>query len=180
MKIDIPKKWMADKIEEEELLILNNLQMIGVKKIIILAAISLSGKTTYADKLRSEGDYYIVHPDNLRFRITGNESDMSKDGYIWNQLVPLEIAKGILSKKDVLIDATNLTQVRRKFFIDIVRGRDKDIPIECHYIEPNLQLSLERNKIRERKLPESVIIKQFNSWQEPKIEEGFSKVIKIN
>lgn len=181
MKFNIPKKWIADRIEEDNLLNQNNLQMTSQKKVIILSAISLSGKTTYTNRLIKEKDYYVIHPDNLRKKVTGDEGDISKDSYIWSQLVPAEFVIALINEnKDIIFDATQLNKKTRAQTIKTIRDIDKNIKIECHYIEPNLELSKERNKVRERKLPEYVLDSQFAKWQIPTLEEGFTKIVKIN
>lgn len=145
-------------------------------KIIVLSGISGSGKSTYAAKLSKEIDAEIVCPDTLRGRITGNESDMSKDGYIWNQLVPLELRKALVYHTTVIFDSTACSVKSRKSIIKTIRDINKNYQIECHYFKPDLELAKKQNLLRERKVPIEVLESQAKRWQIPSIEEGFSEI----
>jgi predicted kinase len=184
MKFDIPKKWLADRIEQygedEECTtgnpnFMNNTEF----KVILLAGCSLLGKSTYARKLINEKGYKIVCPDAIRSEFSENTSDTSHEGHVWGKAVPQKIKQLLDSKESFIFDATSLTIKSRRDFIDLVRNINKIVPIECHYFDSDLKLSLERNKIRERKLSDEAILLQFNKWCVPVTEEGFSLIKRL-
>ncbi len=148
-------------------------------KLIIIAAIPAMGKSTYANKLaQSNQNLVIVCPDTYRKNVTGNESDMSRDGFIWGQLIPEAFKLAKLDGNDAVMDATNCTIKRRKEIIKM--GKEAGYSIfECHYFEPNVELAFKRNKSRERFVPESVILNFAQKWEIPTLYEGFSAILDL-
>lgn len=190
MKIDIPKKWLADRIEQfgddEDfpcgVMAISPDLYAKWRKFIIMASISGMGKSTYAEKLAKETNAEIICPDVLREEVTGDAGDISQDNYIWNKLVPTRIETAIKNhNRNIIFDATQLNPKARKPIIDYVKQFSNDsIFIECHYLEPNLELALKQNKMRTRQVPEWVIENQFKKWIVPDYKEGFSIIKKIN
>lgn len=148
-------------------------------RFIILSGIPCSGKSTYAAKLAKEIGAEIVCPDTLRKEVTGSESDMSRDGYIWGSLVEERIKLfALIREKSILFDATQINKRARKPILEIAK-RLGNIQIECHYFVPNKELAKQRNLLRTRQVPEKVIDSFTAKWECPSLEEGFHSITQI-
>lgn len=149
--------------------------MVSTPKLIILAGISGSGKSTYAKTLLDDRTC-VVCPDAIRETLTGREGNMTRDAEVWNVMVPQLVADG-LKRGNVIFDATQVTVAARAH--SIARGRSAGARVECHYVKPNLSQALERNRQRDRQVPESVIGSQLARWVLPVEAEGFDLVKEI-
>ena len=147
-------------------------------KIILLAGLAGSGKSTYAAKLSKENpNIKIVSSDSIREKIFGNVNDQSHNYEIFSKIIPEQIRRGIAWMNDVIIDATSINHKDRKSYIQLANQLNVDI--ECHYFPADIELAKKQNAGRDRKVPEWVIDKMANKWQEPSIDEGFSHVVNI-
>lgn len=145
-------------------------------KIILLSGVSASGKSTYAKKLKAELDGVIVCADDIRAEL-GDVADQSKNGHIFNEVMPFRIEGWTKVGFDVIIDITSPDRKTRKQFIDLAKRLKCEI--ESHYVLPDVKRSKIWNKRRDRRVPEFVIDKQAAKWVTPTLDEGFSKVVKI-
>jgi predicted kinase len=152
------------------------------KTFIIICGIPCSGKTTYASKLAAETDAFILSSDGLRKEVTGSESDLSMDGFIWGTLMEERIKLAMLIwDKSVIFDATQVNRSARKPIVKIakkIREMDKfaTIKIVCHYFLPNVELAKRRNLERSRHVPENVIDNFARKWEVPSLDEGFDEI----
>ena len=142
--------------------------------IILMSGISASGKSTYVNLLSA--NYEVICADEIRAEL-GDINDQSKNGLIFNEIMPFRIQKAIVNNKDVIIDITSPDKKTRKKFIRL--AKDLGVDIRSHYITPNLERSKKWNAQRDRKVPEFVLDKQFNKWSTPSLSEGFSSVQEI-
>lgn len=148
-------------------------------KFILTSAIPLMGKSTYAAKLvRTEKNATIVCPDTIRGQVCGDESDMSRDGFIWNKLIPERLSFEAAERNTVIFDSTDKNEKSRRNIMKMALAAGYT-EFECHFIRPNLQVALERNKTRERKLPVEVIERFTREWTEPSLGEGFARIVEI-
>lgn len=144
---------------------------------IVLCAPSASGKTTYAQSLvAANPGLSILSPDNLRFELTGDMSDQSRNAFIFNTLLPIRINGCHSRVLGCVLDATSTTRKARKLLVEYakVAGYTR---IECHVIKVDEATCQARNAARERQVPEFVISRQFTQWQEPELAEGFDAVV---
>jgi predicted kinase len=149
-------------------------------RFIILSGLPGSGKSTYAAQLAQEIEAEIVCPDTLRKEVTGSESDMSRDGYIWGSLVEERIKLIVLIRdKSVIFDATQINRKARKS-ITYIAKQLKNIDLECHYFEPDVKVAKFQNLKRDRKVPENIIDNFAMRWETPSLDEGFTVLKKLN
>lgn len=141
---------------------------------IILSGIPGIGKSTYAATLGIK----IICADQCRKILTGNESDMSRDDYVWGHLLPEQIKVAFGNREDCLFDSTACNIKRRKEIMKMGK-RWGYTNFECHFIEPNLEVALKQNLMRERKVPEEVIRNFAKKWEVPTLEEGFSRILNL-
>ena len=140
--------------------------------LIVLCGISGSGKSTFAELLES-GNFYRVCPDLIRKEKFGDES-IQKDGdkifrYAYNQMIDYGH-----DNLNVVFDATNVTKKARQKIIDNAKGFFDFII--CYYINTPLEIALDRNARRNRKVPEDVVKSQYDRFEMPTIKEGFDYV----
>ena len=89
-----------------------------------------------------------------------------------------ELEKDIKNNKNTIYDATNITKKRRKSVIELF----KNIPCNkvCVFIATPYEECLRRNNSRDRKVPEFVIEKAYQSLQIPSKEEGWDEIIVVS
>ena len=143
--------------------------------LIILAGVSGSGKSTFANLLEEQG-WAITCPDRIRAFFYGDES-IQGDGNKIFQFAFNNIVEYGKQGYDVVFDATNTTKKARKQVIE--KARPHFDFILCYYFYPSLAKSTANQKKRERQVPREILAKQINQWQTPTIDEGFDYVCEI-
>ena len=139
-----------------------------MKQLIILSAVPGSGKSTWAKKYQAtHPNTYIISSDEIRFELTGQYQDFSKQKEVWE-----EFENRLLnySKQDgnftVILDAViDLNSLRKKYY-DL--GKDFDRKILVILRKP-LELLKKLNKERkeDKWVPEDVLINLYNKFEEP-------------
>lgn len=145
----------------------------------LMNGISGGGKSTYAKKLSESTGAKIICPDSIRGELSpiGDESDQSNNAAIFTTLVPQRLNQALVRGESVVFDAMNLKAKDRRRYIQL--ARKSGASIECHFIRPNLITSFRQNRLRTRQVDEGIIADQFRRWQEPRIEEGFDKIVEV-
>ena len=90
-----------------------------MKTLIILSAMPGSGKSTWAKKFQEEHpDAFIVSSDEIRFELTGQTQDFSKQKEVW-ELFSLRIHEYANKYDDVtvILDALNDLNVLREKYV---------------------------------------------------------------
>lgn len=139
-----------------------------MKQLIILSAVPGSGKSTWAKKYQaSHPNTYIISSDEIRFELTGQYQDFSKQKEVWE-----EFENRLLnySKQDgnftVILDAViDLNSLRKKYY-DLGKNFDRKILV---ILRKPLELLKKLNKERkeEKWVPEDVLINLYNKFEEP-------------
>jgi len=137
----------------------------------LLCGIPGSGKSTLAARM----DGYVVSTDSIRKYLWNDESVIKHDELVFKLA---EDIVGYMLKKghNVIFDATNLTAQKRKRFAAI--AAKNDVKVTLHWVNCPLQTALERNALRDRKVPVEIIGNLYNSFQFPTFGEGIN-VIKV-
>lgn len=135
----------------------------------ILCGIPGSGKSTISQRLND----YVVSTDHLRKCLWGDESIIKYDKLIFD--LSEKIISYMLKNNDpVIFDATNLTKARRSKLINLAKSFNAQVIL--HWVQCPLEIAIERNLQRERKVPIHIIKALYNSFQEPTLEEGLDKI----
>ena len=151
------------------------------KVIFLMIGIPGSGKTTIREtQLEYLGDYVVISSDDyIEFFAAAAGSTYSEvfstaikhaDSHINHQL---EYA--LKHGKNIVWDQTNLTTKKRKYVLSKIPDDYKRVAI---FVDPPLQVALQRNSERSRKVPEEVIEKMYNSLELPQYAEGFDQIIR--
>lgn len=151
-------------------------------KMLIICGPPGSGKSTYAKQLFAQEieqngghDPCVINADKMRGQLCGDESDQSKNAYIFNTLIPNLIKDAAKDNMDIIVDNTNYNRKNRKNLIKL--GKELGYFIEAHVLVVSREVCKERNANRARHVPDFVIDRQFDGWQDPTLEEGFDSVV---
>jgi predicted kinase len=163
--------------------------MIDLKKlkepyVILLIGPPLSGKTTFIRNTFKDESFELISRDQIVMDVYG--SDDYNEAF--NRVDQKEVDKVLVntmisvskSKKNVIIDMTNLSSKRRRYnlsFFDDYYKMAVIFPIldESEYERRNSKRTLEERKT----IPMHVIKNMISSYQPIKHDEGFDRVISI-
>lgn len=119
----------------------------------------------------------LISPDLLRLELSGDVSDQSKNGFIFNQLIPIRMNGAHAQGRCILYDATNTTRKSRKEIIKHAKWLGYEV--EAHVFHVPIDVCKARNAARARHVPEPVIDRQFAQWQEPSLDEGIDRIVVV-
>lgn len=147
--------------------------------VIMMAGVPASGKSTIARELGSMLDLDILSSDGIRKEITGSESDLSQDRLVWEALYE-RVEQVMAKKQSCIVDATHNNLSVRERDIERYRGYGARMVV-CVHVIAELEKVLERNKSRERFVPEFVIERMDTNLRldPPSTDDGFSAVVRI-
>lgn len=143
------------------------------KEIAILVGISASGKSTYTDAAMSTNpNSRTLNADTIRGKLYGNPMIQGDGNEVFGVLRDelVEMLKDDVTDY-IIIDNTSLTCKLRRRYIDMAlticpeHGHEPEVRL--YMFEPNLERSLEWNAKRDRNVPEDVIRRQFNTYEQP-------------
>ena len=141
-----------------------------------MIGISGSGKSTYANGLKTSLKAELVETDAIRMELTGDAENQSQNGRVF--AVAKKRVNDYLSQgKNVIIDATSLNALERKDWINI--GKANNAELRAYFIDTPVSICKSQNNKRTRKVPEWVIDKQANKLFAPTKSEGFDSVTTI-
>jgi len=138
-----------------------------IKELIIPIGPAGCGKSSYYKKFYS--NYFLVCPDLIRFRILDSENTKIYFSYeiepeVWNEAY--QIYDEALNKNyNIFFDSTNLTLKYR--YPLVAKALKKSYFIHIIYFKIPIEIILERNLQRERKVREEVIKEQYKNLEPP-------------
>lgn len=139
-----------------------------------------SGKTTALKPFAEKNSYIYICPDDIRAEIAGSAADQSKNKEVWDE-AHKRVAEALERGESVVFDATFAKDFERKNFIQFARehGASK---VQGVLADVSLEIANERNRTRERVVPEHVIgrMHEMLRARPPVIEDGFDAVFHIN
>ena len=143
----------------------------------LMCGIPGSGKSTWLKNHLKKFDKYVSR-DEIRFSmVKENEEYFSKENEVFKEFCH-QITKNLKNGYNTFADATNLNPKARKKLISNVSGYDE---LYIIVLETPLQIALKRNAMRTGRsfVPESAIRNMYNSFEFPKIKEGFKTIYVI-
>lgn len=144
---------------------------------ILLCGPSGSGKSTYAATLLQRPNTALLSPDELRLELTGDMSNQSKNGFIFNTLLYTRMNGFHNRRVNLVYDATNPAKKDRRPIIEHAKGLGYQI--EAHVFRTPIEVCKARNAARTRVVPDEVIDRQFARFAEPTLDEGFSRIVEV-
>lgn len=148
---------------------------------IMLCGLPGSGKSTFAQSIVVARDSYtdsVVPPkihssDTIRKELYGDESLQIDHEKVFN-LLHKRIIADLRAGRDVVYDATNINKKQRIHFLKQLNGINC-VPYAIVMAVP-YELCLERNKSRDRQVPEKAIKRMYMNWEPPHKGEGFKEI----
>jgi predicted kinase len=142
------------------------------EKPLLIVAVGLpgSGKSTYFQRIGANP----VSTDAIRQQLADDASDQTIHKQVFETLRFLVRQRVRLGRTVTYIDATNLTVKDRNQYIRMARLWK--CRIQALYFDTPVELCLERNRNRERFVPEDVIAKMAAKLVPPHTREGFESV----
>lgn len=133
-----------------------------MKKLIILRGLPRSGKTTWAREMAKQTGAAIVNPDSIRLAIHGQAYREETEPLVWATAQIMADSLFRAGHEIVIIDATNVTEARRKFWYD----RFKNVKIEFITIMVPVEECIERAKKDGREYLIPVIERMAKEWED--------------
>lgn len=130
-----------------------------------------SGKSTYAKSLSG---VEIISTDGIRSELTGSEENQTQNNRVF-KVAHSRLVKALRDGKDVVFDATNLTRRSRADLLRKMPSGTRAVAILFH---TPVDICLKQNQMRERHVPDSVILSMAKRLEEPTMEE-FDEVVNI-
>jgi predicted kinase len=142
---------------------------------VVVLAIGLpgSGKTTW---FKRRG-VTPLSSDLLRNILFDNITEQRYQGLVFSTLRSLLRARLIARMPWNYVDATNLSPRERRQWIRMARSLGYEV--HAVFFDVPLEVCLERNRKRERVVPEDIMQRMAAKLKPPTFEEGFSKVIVV-
>lgn len=151
-----------------------------MKKVIVGIGIPGSGKTTILKDFAGRNAYAYVCPDDIRAELTGNASDQSKNREVWENAYQ-KTAEYLKDGSTVVFDATFTHPEQRKEFLTFVREQGAE-KVQGIFVDVGLKIAKERNKDRERHVPEYVLERMDSSLENfpPELTDGFDSIFTVD
>lgn len=131
------------------------------------------GKSRWA---ASVPDAVIHSSDAIRAELFGDENNQS-DSEIVFKVLHERVLRDLSEGKNVVYDATNINYKRRMGFLNQIRSLHmRDLKKQCIFMAVPYGLCVERNKNRERYVPEDVIRRMYFNIDVPVICEGWDEI----
>ena len=141
----------------------------------VSAGLPAAGKTTYLKKYAERTNALYLCADDVREEIYGDVLEQNDPGYIWSivhQRAQLHLQEG----GDVVIDGTF---VKRQDRIRLLQALTAADCVELRWFQTPFQVCVERNRKRERRVPEHSLRRMAKQLREtpPQVNEGFTRII---
>ncbi|BAZ24698.1 hypothetical protein NIES4073_55950 [Kalymmatonema gypsitolerans NIES-4073] len=147
-------------------------------QLILLIGLPGSGKSTLAKQLLAECPWrQLISTDAIRGQLFGNEALQGPWLLIWRE-IQRQFQQAVAAGGTTIYDATNAQRRHRREVIAIAREIGFT-HITGVWVRTPVWLCLARNKKRERKVPEDVILRMYRQLRDapPTLEEGFDHFI---
>lgn len=137
-----------------------------MKRVLILKGLPASGKTTYAKKLldAEKGHWKRLNKDELRMMLTNNHHTTANEKFV-ERVRDIMMIEALKEGKHVIIDDTNLADrpvARIENVVQQYRAETGDeVAIEVKDMDVELDVCLERDREREKKVGDAVIERMY-------------------
>ena len=144
-----------------------------MSRIILLVGLPGSGKSTYAARLR----WPVISSDHLRSLIADDANDQSVHSPVFDAVRYLLRKRLEVGRPLTCIDATHLTPRERRPYFKIAERYGCEV--EAVFFDVPVEVCQERNRQRDRVVPQQAIERMTLKLVAPTVEEGFSRITVI-
>ena len=139
----------------------------------MIVGLPCSGKSTYVQPYIKSPHVEVFSSDTLREELFGDADHQTNNDLLFKELHK-RIKDCLKLGKSAIYDATNISYKRRMAFL----AELKNIPChkECVLMATPYEVCLERNKVRDRKVPEYVIERMYKNFDVPYYYEGWDSI----
>ena len=142
-------------------------------RLVVLVGLPGSGKSSYAERMAGTA----LSSDAIRKLLADDEAIQTIHERVFQTLRYLLLQRLELGRPVTYIDATNLTPEERRPYIAI--GRSYGCELEAVFFDVPLEVCRERNRARQRVVPEEVLTAMAARLDPPSEAEGFDRVSHI-
>lgn len=139
----------------------------------MMVGIAGSGKSYAASVLAKDSNTHIVSSDVIRAELYGSEDDQSHNAEVFEE-VHRRVRSLLNEGANVVYDATNLSRKRRVGFL---KQLPSDIYKVAILVATDIKIILQQNMMRERQVPEDVIMSMYKRMQLPRMDEGWDEIL---
>ena len=133
-----------------------------------------AGKSTWF----AEQGIRPLSSDAMRVMLSDDEDNQQIHLEVFEALRYLLLKRLQLGAPATYVDATNLTRMHRKPFVDLAVGHGARA--EALWFTTPLEACLERNAKRERQVPEDVMRAMWDGFEAPDKAEGFARIERVS
>lgn len=146
----------------------------------IMVGLPGSGKSTYAKEFIKDQQVEYLSSDSLRAVFGKDESDQSVTPKVFGH-IKTKVDEYLRDNKNVLVDATSVNRKERSDYINTAKKYNSKVVVVVFKMDRNGLIA--RNKKRGdeggRVVPDWVIDKMLNKFEEPDFNEGIDVIIYV-
>ncbi len=144
--------------------------MASESRIVVLVGLPGSGKSTYLERL----GVTALSSDTVRRLLADDETDQSIHREVFATLRYLVRRRLALARPVTYLDATHLTPRERRPYVKM--GQIFGCAVQAIFFDVPLEVCQERNRGRNRVVPEDVLERMAAKLVPPTAKEGFSTI----
>lgn len=152
-----------------------------MRKLILMAGVPGTGKSTWAKKYAStHPNTYIIDTDEVRKSLTGSYLVFTEPvSLAWDEMI--RQANEILARESectIIIDSTFLTDHRRLYYLDRLKGYDYLEHFMVKFHDYSVVYQNNKARVKEKWVPEEVIDRMIAEYENPskEVERLFNKI----
>lgn len=146
--------------------------------LIMMVGLPGSGKSTWAKNF-ADKEVDIHSSDDIREELLNDINNQENNSLVFETLHK-RVKDSLCAGRTCIYDATNLNYRRRKDFVSRIKALNPEVFCICVFLPASYERCLERNRGRERVVPESVIREMREKFDPPMWTEGWDEILVID